>query len=122
MYSPSHNGDTITAYDGLFSYLKKLETTTYMFLTNETFYIDDLLFYKCSDSESLQIKSLNNLFAWDTSDKINVVDNTTNLTASNASSKNAYARASKLFRHLPELQSITNTFNNMRLNFDTEEY
>ena len=122
LYSPSHNGDTITAYDGLFSYLKNLKTTTYMFLTSETFYIDDLLFYKCSDSESLQIESLNNLFAWDTGDKINVVDNTTNLTASNASSKNAYARASKLFRHLPKLRSITNTFNNMRLNFDTEEY
>lgn len=122
LYSPSHTGDNITAYDGLFSYLKSLQYTDAMFLTSKTFYIDDLLFSKCSDSQSLPIVSLSNMFAWECNDNIQVVDNTGNLTPSNATSKYSYARASKLLRNLPNLQSIYCTFNRMRIDFDLETY
>jgi hypothetical protein len=53
LYSPSHNGDTVTAYDGLFSYLPKLTTLNNAFQNGKKFYIDDLLFYNCANNTPL---------------------------------------------------------------------
>jgi hypothetical protein len=123
LFSPTHNGDSITAYDGLFSYLKNVTNINYMFCGTGTVYFDDYLFYKCASNRDLKINQLAYLFSYDVSDSIRIVDNCNeSLTSANVSSKYTYARASKLLRYLPELTGIYSTFNNMQINFDLEEY
>ena len=123
LYSPTHTGDTITQYDGLLSPLKNLVSCSNMFRTNtaDKFYIDDLFFSKVSDTESLKINSLQDIFDYGGSSVI-FVDNCdeTITSADIAEQHRTYARASKLFVNLPELVTITHMFCNCWFNFDTE--
>ena len=122
LYSVTHNGDSVSSYNGLLSPLKKLVNANSMFHTGGTFYIDDLFFYKCSANQELSIENVSNLFSWNLSDRVQIVDNCNeSLTADNVGSRQSYARASKLLRYLPNLKSLSDVFNNIRMNFDTEQ-
>lgn len=123
LYSPTHNGDTITTYNGLLSPLKKLQNTTEMFRNNGGwYYIDDLFFTKCDANNKLQFTSLNSFFNYGGTNVI-VVDNCNeSLNESNVESRRAYARASKLLVDLPNITSIIRMFNGMYIDFDLETY
>ena len=62
LFSPTHNGDSVTAYNGLFSYLKNVTNINYMFCGTGTVYFDDYLFYKCASNQDLKINQLAYLY------------------------------------------------------------
>lgn len=122
LYSPSHDGNNVTAYDGLLSPLKKVTNPNAMFLTSGTKYIDDMFFSKCSNTEYLQFNNLNSFFSDSANDNVVIVSNTNGLTSSNLSSRRSAARASKLLVNLPNLTQLSLAMNNISVNFDTVTY
>lgn len=122
LYSVTHSGDTVTSYNGLLSPLKNLINAQGMFYTGKVFYIDDLFFYKCAEDQDLKLQNITTFFHWNLQDNVQIVSNCNeSLTADNVSSSYAYARATKLLRYLPNLTSLSDVFNNIRMNFDTEQ-
>ena len=123
LYSPTHTGSTVTSYNGLLSPLKKLINATSMFQSSKAFYIDDMFFYKCSETEPLKLQNISNFFGWNLGDNVQIVDNCNeSITSDNVTSHYAYAKASRLLRHLPDLTSLYDVFNNIRMYFDSEVY
>lgn len=122
MYSPTHTGDTITEYNGLLSPLKKLVSCSSMFETAAgNFYIDDLFFAQIGANQYLQLAHLSSMFNYGGSNIIFVDNCDETLTSAEvAEGRRAYARASKLLRDLPNLDTIANMFNGCWFNFDTE--
>lgn len=122
MYSPTHTGDTITEYNGLLSPLKKLVSCSSMFETNTgNFYIDDLFFAQIGVNQYLQLAHLSSMFNYGGSNVVFVDNCDETLTSTEvAEGRRAYARASKLLRDLPNLDTIANMFNGCWFNFDTE--
>ena len=123
LYSPTHNGDTITNYNGLLSPLKKLTNPNGMFMSNGKKYIDDLFFSKCSATEYLKFTNINSLFSDSENDDVAIVDNCDeSLTSANVSSRRKPARASKLLVNLPDLTQLSLVLNNIEVQFDLASY
>lgn len=121
LYSVTHSGNNVTAYNGLLSPLKKLVNANGLFYTSKTFYIDDMFFYKCAANQELVIENISNMFSWNLGDNVQIVDNCNeSLSSSNVGTRQSYARASMLLRHLPNLKTLYDVLNNIRMNFDTE--
>lgn len=117
LYSPSHNDDgTVTAYNGLFSPLKAITYMSAMFWGTRIEWVDDMLFWKrsASESDTIKISDLSSFYYSESQLKFAVNTTAATMTA-------GYGRASRLFRYLPNLTTLSYYHNNSnsRIYFDT---
>ena len=120
---PLYSNTNDTTYDGLLAPLTSLTEAGAMFAGSGTKYIDDGFFGLCTNQKPLQFTSLSSFFATDRTDSIQIVTKSNeSLTSSNVSQFYTYAKASKLLKNLPNINSLSAVFNNIRMHFDLVEY
>lgn len=121
IYSNEHSNGQITAYNGLLSPLVSVKTFNNVFATDNTWIIDDFIFSKIAEDKTLNITKLSSTFHTSETDKVIFVEdsNNTAITEENADEYRVYAKASRLFKDLPKLQSLEYLFYGIWIEFDS---
>lgn len=120
-YSPSHDdAGNITAYDGLLSPLVSLTTFNNVFRTGGYKYMDELFFGPIDTSgKTLKITSI----SWAIYSEV-FIKNASVYKEDVLEEEKVYAKASKLFKYLPELNNLGYYCGNTtsKIEFDLETY
>ena len=114
IYSNSHSDTEVTAYNGILSPLVNVVSVNNAFATGKRFIIDDFIFSKPAADKEWKISTISAIFAVSGNDNIVFVQdsNNTAITEDNVEDYRVYAKASRLFKHLPNISYIGYIFNN----------
>lgn len=112
------NGN-ITAHNGLFSPLVSLTNINTMFWFGGTVYTDEYIYSKLDGNIDWKVTELNYVFAG-TLRFINNAQRSTYIDINNLNNIRVNARASMLFKNMPNLVMIGNGFSGISITFDTE--